>query len=199
MNGLSDIVNGILKSADEEISAIKAEAKAETEKIMLQAKETSDAESSELLKNTEIEAARILKNTADTINAEKRLLLLSAKQEIVGNMLSAAKEKLMNLSGEAYETLLLGLLKKNMKSGRCVAHFSSGDNISESFLDSFKKIAGDAGCLLEIGQSSDSFKKGFTLAYPYPDGEKIENCSFDRLFDSGFLELCDKAADILFK
>ena len=199
MNGLSDIVNGILKSADEEIGAIMAEAKAEAEKIMLHAKESSDAESAELLKNTETEAARILKNTADTINAEKRLVLLSTKQEIVENMLAAAKEKLMNLSGESYETLLLKLLEKNIKSGSCVVHFASGDNISESFLKSFKKIAEDAGCLLEIGQSSGSFKKGFTLAYPYTGGEKIENCSFEQLFDSSFNELCDKAAEILFK
>ena len=199
MSGLTDIVNGILKGADDKADVIKAEAKEKYEKIISLAKEEADAENAALLKKAETEKEQILKSAFDTVNAEKRLVLLSAKREIVENMLVCAKEKLMNISGEKYEALLLKLFEKNVKSGSCTVFFPEGDVFSEGFSDSFKKVAEKADCNIEAYKRTDRFKKGFILTYPCKDGEKIENCSFDRLFDSCFGELCDKAAEILFK
>ena len=198
MSGLSEIVNGILKSADEEVNNIKAEAEKAAQEIINNAKLKAEDEKNELLKEAEAEVKKIEKNTVDTAAAEKRLTLLSAKQEIVGSMLDKAKEKLLGLSGEEYENILLELFEKNIKSGECTAYFSVSDSFSEEFFGKIKKTAENAKCSLTVKQADKGFTKGFILSYPDSDGEKLENCSFEMLFASSLSLLSDKAAEILF-
>ena len=180
MSGLSEIVNGILNSADEEVKNIKAEAEKAAQEIINNAKLKAEDEKNELLKKAEAEVKKIEKNTVDTAAAEKRLTLLSAKQGIVKNMLHKAKEK-------------------NVKSGECIAYFAENDSFSEDFFGKIKKLAEKADCSLTVKTDRKGFTKGFILAYPGEDGEKLENCSFEMLFDSNLGTLSDRAAEILFK
>ncbi len=199
MSGLSEIVNGILNSADEEVKNIKAEAEKAAQEIIKQAQFKAENEKNELLKKAEAEVKKIEKNTVDTAAAEKRLTLLSAKQEIVKNMLHKAKNKLLELNGEEYENIVLALFEKNVKSGECIAYFAENDGFSEDFFGKIKKLAEKADCSLTVKTDRKGFTKGFILAYPGEDGEKLENCSFEMLFDSNLGTLSDRAAEILFK
>lgn len=190
MTGLDKIIEQIRQEATVASEQELAKTQKEVEQILAEGLQEIEAYKTAYLAETNSQVELLLSRGEASAALQKRKILLKGKQEIIRQMIGQAKEKLLNLPKDEYFNLLLKMLERYAKEGKCQLLLSERDleRVPEYFMDELKKR--------EIILAKESYKidGGFVLVY----GEIEENCSFEALFSASKEVLQDKISALIF-
>ena len=160
----------VLAKADEKCAGILAEAQAECGRIDAQAAADAEALRADILARGESGAQMQRKNR-----------ILTTKQDMIGEVISLAHEKLTGLDTIDYFVLLGKLAEKNVQPGDGIMYLSPSDlaRVPNYFRRTLADIAQEKHGTLVLSNDTRNISGGFVLAY----GGIEENCSFDALFE----------------
>lgn len=196
MTGLEKIINTIdsdnavrceqiIASAQKRAESMKAEAKAQAE---IKANEILGSAKEKCEKTADIQESR---------NAQiQKQVLLNTKINLINSVISAASQKLDNLTDSEYFDFLIKLIKKYAGEGPCefIANAKDTARMPESFRSQAVAAASANGAELTFSEKTEDIKNGFILRY----GLIEINCSFDSIIDENREELKEKVNAILF-
>ena len=196
LHGLARILEQIEKDAAEKAAAIEAAARAEADQVIAEAQ----AEADEVIRKAEEKAALESENYADQRRSgdeqQRKLALLKVRNDMVNDVLAAAKEGLLAQNDEAYFGMLLRLLAERVAAGEGVLHLNARDlsRLPAGFTEQAAQAASAAGGTVTVSQEPANIDGGFLLTY----GEIEENCSLEAIFAARREEFRDRAHAILF-
>ncbi len=98
--GLENVVSDILKSAQDQVSAIDSERDSEVSTIIEEAKRTGERITGEMVASAEAEAERIRKQELSGANLEVRRMTLNTRKEILDETYRRALERIRGLDSE---------------------------------------------------------------------------------------------------
>ncbi|NLL72459.1 MAG: hypothetical protein GX237_02920 [Clostridiales bacterium] len=198
MTGLEKIIKAIEAEASKNVEDILAKAKEESQKILASAKSEAEAKSAEIAKKPASEIKAIINKANSSAGLIKRQAILSAKQEVIGEIIDKAKIKLTSLPDNDYFDLILQIVKKHAQSGEGIIMFREEDlkRLPKKFDKSLKEALEDIkNASLTISDNFAKIDGGFIIAY----GDVEINCSFEALFNKAKDELQDKVNAFLFE
>ncbi len=143
--GLENVVSDILKSAQDEVSAITAERDSEVSKIIDEAKRTGERTTGEMVASAETEAGRISKQELSGANLEVRRMILNMRKEILDETYRQALKRIREQDSAA---LLRSLI--DAYSGDATRVYSSQQDrstVEQLCADRSIKYAGDIDCI----------------------------------------------------
>ena len=143
--GLENVVSDILKSAQDEVSAITAERDSEVSKIIEEAKRRGERITGEMVASAEAEAGRISKQELSGANLEVRRMLLNMRKEILDETYRQALKRIRELDSTALLQSLIGA-----QSGDATRVYSSQQDrstVEQLCTDRSIKYAGDIDCI----------------------------------------------------
>lgn len=178
--------------AEQVVSKILSEAKAQAETITGEAKEKCAAEEAELneslaeyKKETETLAAEAGQDKKDRMLAGARMQLskeyLAAKGEILDDVFEKAKEKIKNFSDQEYTELMGKLLAKAVETGDEEVVVGKGENRID--LNLVKQINRDLGPGFKGNVRLSSEKANIQGGFVLKRGNIMTNVSIDVLVD----------------
>ncbi len=189
MNGLNKIIKDISSDAEMNARQIVEEAEAEAARIRERSEENAAKLEAAAAAEAELEYKRMISRAQSSGEILIKRAVLKEKQNIVCDILAAARKKLLALDDKEYFDALLAMLEKYASGEKGVLILNERDR--KRMPSAFKKAAGNKG--LTVSNESGQIDGGFVLVY----GNIEENCSFtaimederDMLFDavSGFL------------
>lgn len=187
MTGLEKILGEIERESEEKVSLIISQAKERAEEIIAAAREEAKTEAEHIEERAENRAMDILSRakSAGELYAKKAILL--KKREIVEDVISKAKEKLISLPDGEYFEVMGKMLEK-------FAHKEEGEILLSQ--KDIKRMPADFSEILKAKGLTVSDKTlnevgGFVLIY----GDIEEKCTFDAVFESEK----DRFTDIVLK
>ena len=188
MTGLEKMKSQILDEAKAAAENKVSEAKAKAEEILSEAR--AEAEKSETA------IASYKERVASSNDLQRRTKILTAKQEVIADVLDKAYESLESMEKEKYFDMLLGMVDKYAQPQDGEIIFSKADlgRLPEDFERKAAETAKAKGGNLRISGESRNIENGFVLAY----GGIEENCTLRAMFDARRDELSDKVHRILF-
>ncbi len=171
--------NTIMKQGDDDVKELLAEAEAnlENEKLKLEEKKKNDVE-------------QVLSRGQSAAKLMQRKMLLEAKQQVIGEMIEAAKDSLYQMPDTDYFEVIYKVVEKNAlnKAGEIVFSKRDLERVPAGFAEKLKTQG------LTISKESKEIDGGFLLLY----GDVEENCSFDAMFMAAKETLQDEVRDLLF-
>ena len=194
MTGLENILAEIQASAEEAAAQNRREAEKEAAAILEKARAQGKEEAARLDAETKALVEKIADRARSAAALERRRAVLEAKQEVIGEMIDAARESLYTLREEDYFTLLQAMIEKYALPGEGELILSEKDaaRLPRGFL---KKVnASLKGGSLTLSEEKRYLDGGFLLRY----GGIEENCTFDSLFDAAREQLQDDVHKMLF-
>ncbi len=183
----SSNVQELILKANETASQIIADAQKECEKIKTQLKEKSDSEELAYLQRAESAAS-----------LQKKKMILSAKQQMISEVLEKAKESLVNLKEEDYFQTILKMLPKHVlgMDGEIVFSKRDHERLPNQFVTKINEVISHVqGASLKISEQVAQIEGGFLLKY----GDIEENCSFEALIAMDKDNLQDNLNTLLFE
>ncbi len=189
MSGLEKILAEIENDANEAAKTQIDTAKNKAAEIFESTSQEIKKASAEYEHKNKLDTEHILERAKSAAELESRKLLLNKKQELINKALTAAKEKLQNLSEIEYFQVLTKLIDSYKTDEKGVMKLSKSD--LDRLPADFEKTLPPQ---IKLSKESADIKNGFLLIY---EGIDI-NCSFDALFEDKAEQLQDKAASILF-
>lgn len=196
MTGLDKIINQIEEEAKSSADKILEDANAQAESVLAEAdaacKEIEEAAVAKAL------AARedILKKSRSTAQMERKKALLSAKLEVISQIIDQARSSLYALDDKAYFELIIRMIGKFALAQKGEIRFSARDlgRLPAGFEKSVQAAAAKNGGELTVSQEACEIAGGFILVY----GGIEENCSFEAIFTAERESLQDKVHTLLF-
>ncbi len=190
MTGLEKILKVIEEDALALEESILHDAQLEAKNIMESAKKEADKKCAEIALKSEQDVKAVLSRAESAAALLERKKILDAKQQIIGNVIIAARNSLANLPDSDYLEIILKMVKKYAHNKEGEILFSSSDkkrlpNNFETILA--ETLAEKKGAHLSISEATGVVDGGFILKY----GDIEENCSFDALFSASKEELQD--------
>lgn len=182
--GLENVVSDILKSAQDEVSAITAERDSEVSKIIEEAKRTGERTTGEMVASAEAEAGRISKQELSGANLEVRRMILNMRKEILDATYRQALKRIRELDSTA---LLRSLI--NAPSGDATRVYSSPQDrptVEQLCTDRSINYAGDIDCIGGILLEND-------------DGTVRLDYTFDTIMDEVSERSMKHVSQILFE
>lgn len=163
-------------AALEVVEGIKAEYRAEEEKV----KAKADEEIAAIKEQAE-------ENSKALLHAKEREALLATENAVVAEIIKEAKARIMNLSADKYFALLTEIYKNNAEDmeGEILLSAEDKKNMPKDFIESLSKIKGKVTLSQE-----DLGKKGFVVRY----GRVELNCTFDAIFEDKYNMFSDIAS-----
>lgn len=195
MAGVDKITEEILQEAKAGVQELLNEAAKKAQAVTDQARE----EASQIAENGRKEAQQLLEQQEERAHSSAAMRMkqaaLSAKQEVIDDIIGKAYEKLSGQDADGYFGMIVALLKKAIHSGEGVICFSEEDlkRLPEGFEKVAGKIAAAAGGSLKIDSVPAKIANGFILKY----GGIEENCTLDALFAQSREALRDSVSSIL--
>lgn len=183
----SSNVQELISKANETASQIIADAQKECEKIKTQLKDKSDAEELAYLQRAESAAS-----------LQKKKMILSAKQQMIGEVLEKAKDSLVNLADDDYFQTILKMLPKHVlgMDGEIVFSKKDHERLPNQFVTKINEVISNVqGATLKISDQVAQIEGGFLLKY----GDIEENCSFEALIAMDKDNLQDNLNTLLFE
>ena len=184
----------------------RQEAKAGAQELLGEAQKKAEAitgkareEASQIVESGEKEAQALLAQQEERAHSSAamrlRQAMLSAKQEVIDEIIGKAYEKLAGQDADGYFGMVVALLKKNIHAGEGVICFSEEDlkRLPAGFEKVAGKVASEAGGSLTIDTVPAKIANGFILKY----GGVEENCSLNALFAQSKEALRDSVSSIL--
>ena len=196
MSGLDKMKARILEVAQSTAREIIEKAKADADAAVQAAEESAEAEAAEILARARRDAADYGMRVDSSMDMQRKQALLAAKQEVIGGVLKAAYDAVMDLADEKYFEMLEQLLEKNTLPEAGEIRFSAKDlgRMPAGFPDRIKNIAASKGGSLTVSEKPEKMDGGFLLVY----GGIEENCTISAVFASKREELSDKVNRMLF-
>lgn len=197
MTGLEKILKEIEAQAKANADVILAEAKKEAEEIMNAAKSEAQEKCAQITSKSETDVKAVFSRAESAAVLAKKQMILSAKQQLINDILANARKSISALPDDKYCDIILRMIKKFAHNKAGVIVFSADDK--KRLPADFSQKIGDALkdkplASLEISGDSAQLDGGFLLIY----GDIEENCSFNALFDDAREELQDKLNAFLF-
>lgn len=196
MTGLEKMKSQILNEAKAAAEKKLSEARAEAEEIIAEAKAEAEKTASSISGKSEMAIASYKERVISSNDLQRRTKILSAKQEVIADVLSKAYESLESMESEKYFDMLLKMVDKYAQPQDGEIIFSKADlsRLPEDFEEKAAEAAKAKGGSLKISGESRNIENGFVLAY----GGIEENCTLRAMFDAKKDELSDKVHRILF-
>ena len=193
MAGIENITSLIKQDAENTAAEIISNAKSKAEELNKQAHKDADEKISAVVKSQDVKFASIIERAKSSAELEKRKSLLSAKQEVISEIIEKAKESLENLPDDEYFDLLIKLVEKysTEESGSIALGAKDLKRVPSDFEAKANSVSKGK---LTLSKDSINIKNGFLLLY----GGIDINCTFDSLFDEKNEEILDKVTHIVF-
>lgn len=197
MTGLEKILQEIASEADNNVREILSQAEREAEDIMAVARREADEACVRIAEKSDQDIKTVLSRAKSGAALMEKKLLLNAKQQLIADIITKAKDRLCELPAEDYFLIILKLIRKHAhyKQGKLVLSDRDLKRLPKDFdkrLSQTLKDMGDAS--LAVSNQTRRIDGGFILVY----GEVEENCSFEALFSCAMDELQDKVNTFLF-
>ena len=122
-------------------------------------------------------------------------MVLVAKQEVIADVITQAKEALLNLPADAYFDLILKLISRNAlpKDGEVCFNRKDFERLPKDF--AAKLVAAlPEGASLNVSKEDAKIEGGFILKY---DGLE-QNLSVEEIFEEKKDQMTDAAGKVLF-
>lgn len=196
MSGLDKMKARILEEAQSSAKEIIDKANAEADAAVQAARESAEAEAAKIMERAEHDAADYGVRVDSSMDMQRKQGLLAAKQEVIGGVLEAAYNAVMNLDDIKYFEMLEKLLEKHALPEAGVICFSAKDlgRMPAGFPEKVKNIAVSKGGSLTVSEKPEKMDGGFLLVY----GGIEENCTISAVFASRREELSDRVNRLLF-
>ena len=197
MSGLDKIKDRILGEAEESAKKILEEAEQEAAERKSKAVREADDLGRKIAETGDQDLVSFKERVDSSIDMERRMRVLSAKQEMISDIIEEAKKKISSLSDKEYFGLILRLIEKSVRKGESgTIYFSRKDlaRIPKGFDDAVAKAAKDNGGELAISKEPKDIGDGFVLSY----GGIEENCTIDEMIAAKKDDLTDIVRTILF-
>ncbi|MCH5300573.1 MAG: hypothetical protein J1E56_04565 [Ruminococcus sp.] len=193
MTGLEKIIEEIRTEAALNAEKVISKAKNEADVVISDAQEKGKKQADLVLENAKKKSQDILSRGDSSANLEKQKAMLSAKQQVINEMLDNTLSYMENLEDKEYFSLILKLIENNSQPQKGEIAFSKKD-ISRLPADFIEKVNSVSKGKLSLSENTANIKSGFVLIY----GGIEENCSFDSMFRSKHEELTDEISALLF-
>lgn len=196
MSGLDKMKARILEEAQNTAREIIDKAKTDADTAVQAARESTEAEAVKILERARRDAADYGMRVDSSMDMQRKQAILAAKQEVIGGVLEAAYDAVMNLDDAKYFEMLEKLLEKHALPEAGVICFSAKDlgRMPAGFPDKIKKIAASKGGSLTVSEKPEKMDGGFLLVY----GGIEENCTISAVFASRKEEMSDQVNRLLF-
>ena len=181
MTGLEKIIEQIDRDAHAGASEVLAQADAECARILEAAQAESDRIDAQAAADADALRADILARGESGAQLQRKNRILTTKQDMIGDVIEQAREKLLSLDSIDYFVLLGKLAEKYAQPGDGIMYLSSLDlgRVPAYFRHMLADIAQKKHGTLVLSNEPRSISGGFVLAY----GGIEENCSFDAMFE----------------
>lgn len=196
MTGLEKMKSQILNEAKAAAEKKLSEAKENAEEIIAEAKAEAEKTTASISGKSEMAIASYKERVISSNDLQRRTKILSAKQEVIADVLSKAYESLESMESGKYFDMLLKMVDKYAQPQDGEIIFSKADllRLPKDFEGKAAEAAKAKGGSLKISGESRNIENGFVLAY----GGIEENCTLRAMFDAKKDELSDKVHRILF-
>lgn len=195
MTGLEKIIERINQKSEEQVQQTLDSARRKVDEILHEAENTVR----KLERTKAEESANLLQEElkkAESAAAQKnKRRILSARVQVIEEVLAQAYDALDSMDEEHYFSVLADLAVSNAMPGDGVIRFSAEDlaRLPSDFIDKVNAAISKES-RISTDKAAAPIKNGFILAY----GDVEINCSFDALMQSKREELKVIAANILF-
>ncbi|MCB6414333.1 V-type ATP synthase subunit E [Dorea acetigenes] len=196
MTGLEKMKNQILDEAKSLAEAKVSDAENQAQEILEAAKAEAAKTAAGISQKSEADVANYTERIASSIDLQRRTRVLSAKQEVIAEVLNKAYEKLKAMETADYFAMMMKILDKYVLAQAGEIYFSQADvnRMPADCRAEIEKIAKAKGGSLKICSQEKGIEGGFVLAY----GGIEENCTLRAMFDAKRDELSDEAHRLLF-
>lgn len=196
MRGIEKIAAQIIGEAEEKKAAIEEEIQHKIDELNAKTDEEIKAELERINEDTLREEGTLEELAGLAAQQKRRQAALSAKQEVIGEIINEAYERLLNLEDEKYFAVIKKMLEDNVLSEKGEIIFSARDRqrMPKDFEDVIKNVAFEKGGELVMSDEIRSIDGGFVLVY----GGIEENCTFKAMLEASREELHDMVNGKLF-
>lgn len=196
MRGIEKIAAQIIGEAEEKKAAIYEEIQHKIDELNAKTDEEIKAELERINDDTLREEGTLEELVGLAAQQKRRQAALSAKQEVIGEIINEAYERLLNLEDEKYFAVIKKMLEDNVLSEKGEIIFSARDRqrMPKDFEDVIKNVAFEKGGELVMSDEIRSIDGGFVLVY----GGIEENCTFKAMLEASREELHDMVNGKLF-
>lgn len=178
-------------AAKEQANALLEEAKAQC--AQMEAQDDAKRQKARAFMEERVESSMELRH---------RTALLTAKQELISEVMEHAYEQIAKADAPEYFALLEKALECYVQPEKGQIYFSKADldRMPESFRESISQIAGAKGGSLELMPATRPVENGFILVYEGTGNDTSieENCTLRALFSAKKEQLQDIAYKKLF-
>ena len=209
MAGIDRIKESILSEANAKVESILEEAKTAAKQVT----DTAASDAQKIRTEAADKAERSSKDYAGRIQSQiamqQKQTILAAKQDLITDVIKAAREKLLSLPDAEYFQVILRLLDQNIQKGKGEILFNAKDlsRLPADFKDQLDEAAKKKGADLRLSDEAAGIDSGFILRYR--DGSEdansssnygsVElNCSFESLIAEKKDQLSDLITQKLF-
>ena len=195
MAGLDTITKTILEEAGAEAQAILERARADAERVLAEAKSVTDGECEKIVEAGQQRAEDIRVRAEGDVAMERRRALLERKQRLLDDVVSAAREAVLNEPADSYFAFLIRLAQKSAEKGVGIMYLSKRDlsRLPEGFHQALNRALPE-GAEIDIASVARPIDGGFILKY----GDIEQNCSLAAIFDENRERILDAAREALF-
>ena len=196
MRGIEKIAAQIIGEAEEKKAAIYEEIQHKIDELNAKTDEEIKAELERINDDTLREEGTLEELAGLAAQQKRRQAALSAKQEVIGEIINEAYERLLNLEDEKYFAVIKKMLEDDVLSEKGEIIFSARDRqrMPKDFEDVIKNVALEKGGELVMSDEIRSIDGGFVLVY----GGIEENCTFKAMLEASREELHDMVNGKLF-
>lgn len=196
MRGIEKIAAQIIGEAEEKKAAIYEEIQHKIDELNAKTDEEIKAELERINDDILREEGTLEELAGLAAQQKRRQAALSAKQEVIGEIINEAYERLLNLEDEKYFAVIKKMLEDNVLSEKGEIIFSARDRqrMPKDFEDVIKNVALEKGGELVMSDEIRSIDGGFVLVY----GGIEENCTFKAMLEASREELHDMVNGKLF-
>ena len=196
MTGLEKILYQIEEEAKSSADKILENANQEAAGLLAQADATCQEMAEAAKVKAEAVAQDILNKSRSAAAMQRKKDLLTAKQQVIGEVIAKAQQSLYALDDEAYFALIEKMLEKFVLAEEGQIRFNAKDQkrMPAGFDKKVAAIAQKKGGQLTLSKEACEIDGGFLLVY----GGIEENCSFAAMFAAEKESLQDKVHTLMF-
>lgn len=196
MRGIEKIVAQIIGEGQGKKTVIEKEIQQKIDELNAKADEEIKVELQRIEEDTIREESTLEELAELAAQQKRRQAALSAKQEVIGEIINEAYDRLLKLDDEKYFAVIKKMLEDNVLSEKGEIIFSARDRqrMPKDFEDVIKNVALEKGGELVMSDEVRNIDGGFVLVY----GGIEENCTFKAMLEASREELHDMVNGKLF-
>jgi V/A-type H+-transporting ATPase subunit E len=185
MNNDQKIIDAINYDAKQEEERIIHLANEEAEKVIAEAKAQAERENAPIIEKAKQLASEVIAKEISSAEMEAKKTILSQKQALLSETVSAAKSKLNGLNSDKYKEVISKMISSVNISGATVI-------VSEKDKADISDIFTEKGFI--VSDETRNIKGGFIVK----KGDIEYNYTFDSIFSASKEQIEETAAKILF-